>query len=50
MLFGDVAACHRAECGLCVVQNGTGVCVLCAVQNVTGECVLCAVHITHSTL
>jgi hypothetical protein len=23
MLFGDVAACHRAECVLCVVQNAT---------------------------
>jgi hypothetical protein len=21
MLFGDVAACHRAECVLCAVQN-----------------------------
>jgi hypothetical protein len=41
MLFGDVAACHRAECVLCAVQNVTGECVLCAVQNVTGECVLC---------
>jgi hypothetical protein len=26
ILFGDVAACHRAECVLCV---------LCAVQNIT---------------
>jgi hypothetical protein len=43
-LFGDVAACHRAECLLCAVQNGTGECVLCAVQNGTGECVLCAVQ------
>jgi hypothetical protein len=23
MLFGDVAACHRAECVLCAVQNAT---------------------------
>jgi hypothetical protein len=23
MLFGDVAACHRAECVLCAVQNVT---------------------------
>jgi hypothetical protein len=35
MLFGDVAACHRAGCVLCAVQNGTGECVLCAVQNGT---------------
>jgi hypothetical protein len=44
ILFGDVAACHRAECVLCAVQNGTGECVLCAVQNGTGACVLCAVQ------
>jgi hypothetical protein len=24
MLCGDVAACHRAECVLCAVQNETG--------------------------
>jgi hypothetical protein len=23
MLFDDVAACHRAECVLCAVQNAT---------------------------
>jgi hypothetical protein len=23
MLFGDVAACHKAECVLCAVQNVT---------------------------
>jgi hypothetical protein len=23
MLYGDVAACHRAECVLCAVQNAT---------------------------
>jgi hypothetical protein len=33
MLFGNVAACHRAECVLCAVQNGTGECVLCAVHS-----------------
>jgi hypothetical protein len=32
-LFGDVAACRRAECVLCAVQNATGECVLCAVQS-----------------
>ena len=41
MLFGDVAACHRAACVSSTVQNETeslaachrAACVLCAVQN-----------------
>jgi hypothetical protein len=44
-LCGGVAACHRAECVLCVVQNETEFCRLCGgVAACLGvACVLCVV-------
>jgi hypothetical protein len=44
MLFGDVAACHRAACVLCAVQTVTvTVCVVCCADCVCHSvcCVLC---------
>jgi len=52
--LGDVAACRRAACVLCVVQSETAACVLCAVQSeASGMCVVCsaaALHTTHMPL
>ena len=42
--LGDVAACRRAACVLCVVHSETAACVLCAVQSETAACVLCVVQ------
>jgi hypothetical protein len=43
VLCGDVAACHRVECVLCAVQNGTEWCVCCVLfrMGLSGVCVVC---------